>query len=57
MLEAEKKSLLADPYGAFALIRRLFSEQGLHHWKRYALVIPMMAIAAACTALPAWLIG
>jgi ATP-binding cassette, subfamily B, bacterial MsbA len=57
MLEAEKKSLLADPYGAFALIRRLFSEQGLHHWKRYLLVLGMMAIAAACTALSAYLIG
>ena len=57
MLEAEKKSLLADPYGAFALIRRLFSEQGLHHWKRYLLVLGMMAVAAACTALSAWLIG
>jgi ATP-binding cassette, subfamily B, bacterial MsbA len=57
MLEAEKKSLLADPYGAFALIRRLFSEQGLHHWKRYAFVFPMMAVVAVCTALPAYLIG
>ncbi len=57
MLEAEKKSLLADPYGAFALIRRLFSEQGLHHWKRYVLVFVMMAIGAACTALSAYLIG
>jgi ATP-binding cassette, subfamily B, bacterial MsbA len=57
MVEAEKKSLLADPYGAFALIRRLFSEQGLHHWKRYVLVLVMMAIAAACTALSAYLIG
>jgi ATP-binding cassette subfamily B protein len=57
MVEAEKKSLLADPYGAFALIRRLFSEQGLHHWKRYALVFVMMGVAAACTALSAYLIG
>ena len=57
MVEAEKKSLLADPYGAFALIRRLFSEQGAHHWKRYVLVFAMMAIAALCTALSAYLIG
>jgi ATP-binding cassette subfamily B protein len=57
MVEAEKKSLLADPYGAFALIRRLFSEQGLHHWKRYVLVFVMMGVAAACTALSAYLIG
>ena len=34
MVEADKKSLLADPYGALALIRRLLSEQGLRHWKQ-----------------------
>src|SRR5215208_356806 len=57
MVEAEKTSLLADPYGAFALIRRLFSEQGLRHWKQYLLVFLMMGVAAACTALSAYLIG
>jgi ATP-binding cassette subfamily B protein len=57
MVEAEKKSLLADPYGAFALIRRLLAEQGLRHWKRYALVLVMMSITAACTAATAYLIG
>ena len=57
MLEAEKKSLLADPYGAFALIRRLFSEQGLHHWKQYVIVLLLMAVAAVCTAFSAWMIG
>src|SRR4051812_33721475 len=57
MVEATKKSLLADPYGAFALIRRLFSEQGLHHWKRYVLVFLLMGAAATCTALSAYLIG
>jgi ABC-type multidrug transport system fused ATPase/permease subunit len=57
MLEAEKKSLLADPYGAFALIRRLVLEQGRRHWKQYLVVFLLMAVAAACTALPAWLIG
>ena len=57
MLEAEKKSLLADPYGAFALIRRLVLEQGRRHWKQYVVVFLLMAVAAACTALPALLIG
>ena len=57
MAEAEKKSLLADPDGALAMIRRLLSEQGLPHWKEYVLVFPMMAVVAVCTALPAYLIG
>jgi subfamily B ATP-binding cassette protein MsbA len=57
MVETDKKSLLADPYGAWALIRRLLSEQGMQHWKRYVVVFVMMAVAATCTALSAYLIG
>jgi ATP-binding cassette, subfamily B, bacterial MsbA len=57
MAETDKKSLLADPYGAWSLIRRLLSEQGKHHWKQYVVVFLLMGVAAACTALSAWLIG
>ncbi|MEX0752207.1 MAG: ABC transporter ATP-binding protein [Xanthobacteraceae bacterium] len=57
MVEAVAKSLLADPYGAIALIRRLLAEHGMRHWKRYALAFSMMGVAAACTALSAYLIG
>ncbi len=47
-----------DPrYGAVAMIRRLFFEQGLVHWKKYVIAFALMAIAAACTALSAYLIG
>lgn len=57
MVEAVSKSLLADPYRAFALIRRLLTEHGSRHWKRYAFAFLLMGIAAACTAFSAYLIG
>ena len=44
-------------YGVFALIRRLLAEQGLVHWRKYALAFVLMAISAACTAMSAYLIG
>jgi len=44
-------------YGAFVLVRRLLTEQGLAHWPRYAIAFSLMALAAACTALSAYLIG
>ncbi len=58
MVKAVSKSLLAaDPYGAFALIRRLLVYHGARHWKRYLLAFAMMGIAAACTAYSAYLLG
>ncbi len=44
-------------YGAYALIRRLLTEQGLVHWRRYAVAFILMAISAGCTAMSAYLIG
>ena len=44
-------------YGALILIRRLLLEQGMRHWRRYAVAFILMAIAAGCTALIAYLIG
>jgi ATP-binding cassette subfamily B protein len=46
-----------DRYSTFALVRRLLTEQALRHWPLYALAFALMAIAAACTALVAYLIG
>ena len=46
-----------ERYGAFVLVRRLLTEQGLAHWPRYAIAFSLMALAAACTALSAYLIG
>jgi ATP-binding cassette subfamily B protein len=44
-------------YGAYALIRRLLTEQGFVHWRRYAVAFTLMAISAGCTAMSAYLIG
>jgi ATP-binding cassette, subfamily B, bacterial MsbA len=51
------QSLFADPYGAAALIRRLLAEHALRHRKLYAIAFAMMGVAAACTALSAYLLG
>ncbi len=46
-----------ERYGTFALIRRLLTEQGFVHWRRYAFAFTLMAVSAGCTALSAYLIG
>jgi ATP-binding cassette subfamily B protein len=46
-----------ERYSAFALIRRLLTEQGLTHWRKYVVAFIMMAVAAGCTAFSAYLIG
>ncbi|HEY6995227.1 MAG TPA: ABC transporter ATP-binding protein [Xanthobacteraceae bacterium] len=49
--------LFADPNGTAALVRRLLLEQAAGQWRRYALAFGMMGIAAASTALGAYLVG
>jgi ATP-binding cassette subfamily B protein len=56
MTELPRK-ITDDPYGAAALIRRLIAEQGLQHWRRYAVAFALMAISAGATAASAWLLG
>src|ERR1044072_113888 len=51
------RSLFVDPYGAPTLIRRLLTEHALHHRKLYIAAFLMMGVAAACTALSAYLLG
>ncbi|HEY0223904.1 MAG TPA: ABC transporter transmembrane domain-containing protein, partial [Pseudolabrys sp.] len=46
-----------ERYGTFALIRRLLTQQGIVHWRKYAVAFTLMAISAACTAFSAYLIG
>jgi ATP-binding cassette, subfamily B, bacterial MsbA len=46
-----------EHYSALALIRRLLTEQGLVHWRKYAVAFVFMATAAGCTAASAYLIG
>ncbi len=51
------QTLFADPYGAPTLIRRLFAEHALRHRNLYVAAFLMMGVAAACTALSAYLLG
>jgi ATP-binding cassette subfamily B protein len=44
-------------YSALPLVRRLLTEQGLVHWRKYAIAFTLMAVAAGCTAFSAYLIG
>jgi ATP-binding cassette, subfamily B, bacterial MsbA len=57
MLGSYFQRLFADPNGAPALVRRLLVEQAARQWRRYALAFGLMLIAAATTALGAYLIG
>ena len=56
MTELPRK-ITDDPYGAAALIRRLIAEQGLQHWRRYAVAFALMAVSAGATAASAWMLG
>jgi ATP-binding cassette subfamily B protein len=57
MNEHSLLSATDERYRAFAMIRRLLTEQGLVHWRKYVLAFALMAIAAGCTAFSAYLIG
>src|SRR5215471_3677225 len=57
MFKSYLQRLLADPNGTPALVRRLIMEQAAGQWPRYALAFALMGIAAAATALGAYLIG
>ena len=46
-----------DRYTTHALVRRLLLEHGTAHWRLYACAFGLMAIAAACTAIVAYLMG
>jgi ATP-binding cassette subfamily B protein len=57
MFGSKNQPRLADHGSAVAVIRRLLTEQALVQWRRYALAFALMTIAAAATALGAYLIG
>ncbi len=46
-----------DDYSTGALIRRLLLDEALEYWPRYAIAFVLMGIAAAATALTAYLLG
>jgi ATP-binding cassette, subfamily B, bacterial MsbA len=51
------RSLFADRDGTAVLVRRLLAEHALGHWRLYAIAFALMASAAACTAVSAYLLG
>ena len=57
MLKSYFQRLFADPNSTASLVRRLLTEQAAGQWRRYALAFGLMGIAAASTALGAYLIG
>jgi ATP-binding cassette subfamily B protein len=44
-------------YSASNLVKRLLTEQGFAHWRKYAVAFVLMALSAGCTAFSAYLIG
>jgi ATP-binding cassette subfamily B protein len=57
MIAERFNALFADPYGAPAMIRRLLMDYAYQHRRRYFVAFLMMAGAAACTAVCAYLLG
>ena len=51
------KKITDDPYGAAILIRRLVTEQGISHWRRYLIAFALMAVAAGATAGATYVLG
>ncbi len=47
----------SDDYSTVGLVRRLLVDEALTHWPRYAYAFALMAVAAAGTALSAYLLG
>ncbi|MFY9686701.1 MAG: ABC transporter ATP-binding protein [Pseudolabrys sp.] len=56
-MNEHNQPMTEERYGALPLIRRLLTEQGLAHWRKYAIAFVLMAVAAGCTAFSAYLIG
>ncbi len=57
MLKSYFQRLFADPDGTAALVRRLLVQQAAGQWRHYALAFALMGVAAASTALGAYLVG
>ena len=57
MFASKIQAALTESEKSWPLVRRLLSEQALGQWKRYAVAFVLMGIAAAATALSAYLIG
>jgi len=51
------RKITDDPYGAYQLIKRLVTEQGMSYWPKYLLVFALMAVGAGAGAGTAYLFG
>jgi ATP-binding cassette, subfamily B, bacterial MsbA len=51
------RSLIADDGGTRALVRRLLVDHALVHWRLYGGAFALMALAAGCTSVSAYLFG
>jgi subfamily B ATP-binding cassette protein MsbA len=51
------KSLIADEGSTRSLVRRLLVNQALVHWRLYGGAFALMALAAGCTSVSAYLFG
>ncbi len=56
-MKADTAASTDDDYSTWSLIRRLLVDEALEYWPRYVLAFGLMAIAAAATALTAYLLG
>src|SRR3954467_12113834 len=56
-MTATMKFLPDSRYTTATLVRRLFLEHALTHWRLYAFAFVLMAVAAGCTAFTAYLLG
>ena len=57
ILERLKRSILPDRDGDYRRIRRALTEQGKAHWKSYVVIVLLMAVVAATTAMFAYLLS
>ena len=48
---------VSQQYSTYALVRRLLVDEALGYWPRYAIAFALLGIAAAATALTAYLLG
>ena len=56
-MKKNQRKISDDPYGAFVMIRRLVTEQGVLYWKKYLASFVLLSITAAATAVSAYLLG
>ena len=56
-MEAVTPQTSDDQYSTVALVRRLLVDEALTHWPRYVYAFVLMGVAAAGTALSAYLLG